>query len=86
MDQEVVNIADAKKRFSWLVGQVAHGKKKVLITKRGKPMARLVPVIDRDAHLADAKGWLEDDDPFFDLMTGIIQARDAHQPRVFRHE
>ena len=65
MSAETINIAEAKKRFSALIGQVAYGKKEILITKRGKPMARIVPAIESETHLGDAKGWLENDDPFF---------------------
>jgi len=43
MIDERVNIAEAKKHFSELVGQVAYGGKHILITKGGKPMARLIP-------------------------------------------
>ncbi|RLD99371.1 MAG: type II toxin-antitoxin system prevent-host-death family antitoxin [Aquificota bacterium] len=38
---------EAKTRFSSLLEEVAKGKK-VLITKRGKPVAQLVPVESRD--------------------------------------
>jgi antitoxin (DNA-binding transcriptional repressor) of toxin-antitoxin stability system len=40
MTEETVNVAEAKKHFSELLGQVAYGKKHILITKRGKPIAR----------------------------------------------
>lgn len=84
MKEEIINITDAKKHFSEIIGQVAFGKKHVLITKRGKPMARLVPVHDSRPHLAEAKGWLDDDDPFFSLIEEIIEAREPHLPRVFK--
>ena len=38
---------EAKTRFSSLLEEVAKGKR-VLITKRGKPVAQLVPVESRD--------------------------------------
>ena len=84
MTEETVNIAEAKKHFSELLGQVAYGKKQILITKRGKPMARLVPADEINMHLGDAKGWLEDDDPFFDAIDRIIQERSKHVPRILR--
>ena len=67
MIQETINIADAKKHFSDLLGRVAYGKEQIIITKRGKPMARLVPTDINDKHLAQAKGWLKEDDPFLKL-------------------
>ena len=82
MIEETVNIAKAKKHFSELLGQVAFGKKHILITKRGKPMARLVPADEIDTHLGNAKGWLEDDDPFFDTIDEIVADRSRHVPRI----
>lgn len=84
MTEETVNVAEAKKHFSDLLGQVAFGKKNILITKRGKPMARLVPVDEPDTHLGKAKGWLEGDDPFFDFIDRVIQDRTKHVPRVLK--
>ena len=34
-------------------------------------MARLVPADEIDAHLSQAKGWLEDDDFFLMLWRGL---------------
>jgi prevent-host-death family protein len=84
MTEKTINVAEAKKHFSELLGQVAYGKKHILITKRGKPMARLVPADEIDKHLSDAKGWLEDDDPFFDAIDRIIEERTKHVPRILR--
>ena len=84
MTEMTVNIAKAKKYFSELVGQVAFGKKHILITKRGKPMARLVPADEIDKHLSEAKGWLENDDPFFDAIDGILKERTKHVPRILK--
>ena len=78
-------MAEAKKRFSELLGQVAYGKKQILITKKGKPMARLVPSTeDKDLHLGHAKGWLEEDDPFFGVIEEIVAKRSEHVPRVLK--
>ena len=84
MSEKTINVAEAKKHFSELLGQVAFGKKHILITKRGKPMARLVPADEPDRHLSRAKGWLEGDDPFFDEIDRIVQDRTKHVPRVLK--
>lgn len=39
-----VNVAEAKQHLSDLLGRVAYGKETITITRRGKPMAKLVPV------------------------------------------
>ena len=47
-------------------------------------MARLVPADEIDIHLCNAKGWLENDDPFFDTIDRIIQDRSKHVPRIVK--
>ena len=82
MSPQTISIADAKKHFSDLVGRVAYGKEQIIITKRGKPMARLIPTDAYGKHLAQAKGWLEEDDPFFKTMENIVQSRASHNSRL----
>ncbi len=85
MNEESINVAEAKKHLSELLGRVAYGKQEILITKRGKPMARLAPVENSsDLHLGYAKGWLKDDDPFFNVIEGIIKKRSMHIPRILK--
>ncbi len=84
MHEETINVAEAKKHLSEILGRVAYGKQYILITKRGKPMARLVPVQENDLPLCDSKGWLENDDPFFDILEGIIKKRPKHIPRILK--
>lgn len=77
-----VGVADAKKWLSELLGRVAYGGETITIVKRGRPMARLVPVAGPGAgHLAHVKGWLEDDDPFLAAMDEIVSARHARPAR-----
>jgi prevent-host-death family protein len=81
---ESVNVAEAKKRFSDLLGRVAYGGETVVITRRGRPMAKLVPhgVTGEEGSLAAVRGWLADDDPFFERIDTIVGARARHRPRV----
>lgn len=79
---KTASIAEAKARLSELVGEVAHAGHSVVITKRGRPMARLVPLPGAaTAHPAQLKGWLEDDDPFFNTVDDIIAERVGHKSR-----
>jgi prevent-host-death family protein len=78
-----LNVAEAKRRLSELIGRVAFGHETVLITRRGKPMARLAPIgAAPSPHLADVRGWLDDDDPFLAEVDEIIARRASHKPRV----
>jgi len=82
MNQQTVSIVEAKKHFSNLIGRVAYGKEEIVITKKGKPMALLSPVKENNKHLSEAKGWLEEGDPFFRIIESIIKNRNAHTPRL----
>jgi prevent-host-death family protein len=81
-----LNAAEAKRRFSELLGRVAYGGVTVLITRRGRPMARLVPVTGPEgaSRLSDVAGWLENDDPFFAALDAITDERERHVPRGLR--
>jgi prevent-host-death family protein len=81
---ESVNVADAKRRFSDLLGRVAYGGETVLITRRGRPMAKLVPpeAPPGAEPLGSFAGWLEEDDPYFAIVDEIVTSRGRHQPRV----
>lgn len=74
--------AEAKRLFADLLGRVAYGGETIVIERRGKPMAKLVPVDREFRQLAQVQGWLDDDDPFFDAIDQAVQARSAHIPRV----
>ena len=86
MTEETINVAEVKKHLSEILGRVAYGKKQILITKRGKPMARLIPVEGNEQHLGDAQGWLDDDDPFFDNIDRIVKDRSKHTPRILKEK
>jgi prevent-host-death family protein len=85
---ESVNVAEAKRRLSDLLGRVAYGGESVLITRRGRPMARLVPPEPPDAGegLAEVRGWLADEDPFFDHVDRAVEGRARHRPRAYAKE
>ncbi len=65
IEQRKVNVAEAKKKFSELLGRVAFGKETIIVTKRGKPLVEIIPFQKKKKHPADVKGWLDNDDSFF---------------------
>ncbi len=78
-----INVAEAKRSLSELLGRVAFAGETVIITRRGRPMAKLVPVEDAgDGRLTDVRGWLDEDDPFFSAVDACVGARSEHAPRV----
>lgn len=80
---KTTTVANAKARLSELIGQVAHAGDSVVITRRGRPMAKLVPVgAPARRHPAKVKGWLDKDDPFFDAVDEIVAERAKRKPRA----
>ena len=80
-----VGVAEAKKHLSDLLGRVAYGGETVVITRRGRPMAKLVPpAADESEGLAAVRGWLDEDDPLFASVEAIVAARATHRPRISR--
>lgn len=77
-----INVAEAKRGFSDLVGRVAHAGETFVITRRGRPMAQLSPLAAEAKPVGEVRGWLEDDDPFFDAIDDVVSRRQAHPPRV----
>ncbi len=78
------SVAEAKKHFSELLGRVAFGGERIMIAKRGKTLAMLVPpsLEPGEDHPGKVEGWLENNDPFFQIMDEIGRHRQEHLPRV----
>lgn len=86
MNNKTFNVAEAKKHLSEILGRVAYGGERITISKRGKPLAILIPPSESSSedHLVKTKGWLENDDPFFKLMDQVVRDRATHIPRVLK--
>jgi prevent-host-death family protein len=55
--EKAVSAADANRRFSELLRTVKRGRS-VLVTSHGKPVARIVPVVEDDRTMASARSAL----------------------------
>ena len=79
-----VSVANAKRGFSDLLGRVAYGGETIVITRRGRPMAKLVPVDEKPPVAPDlaSRGWLDENDPFFEIVEDIVTKRKQHTPRA----
>ena len=80
----MLNVAEAKRSFSDLLGRVAYGGETIVIARRGKPIAKIVPFSEAlpAKRLVEVKGWLEDEDPFFSAIDEIVSSRSGHVPRA----
>lgn len=71
---ETVNMHEAKTQLSRLVAAVENGEEFV-IARRGRPAARLVPVVPKKRVLGSMKGtWPELGDDFFAALDDDEQA------------
>ncbi len=80
------SVAEAKKHFSDLLGRVAFAGESITISKRGKPLAMLIPSNKEPAedHLSKVEGWLDDNDPFSHIIDQMVHDRRKHVPRMRR--
>ncbi len=80
------SVAEAKKHFSDLLGRVAYAGESIIISKRGKPLAMLVPSTGEppEDHLSKVEGWLDSDDSFFHIVDQTVHDRGKHAPRIQR--
>ena len=66
-----MSIAETRQHLSEILGKVAYGGEAFVITKKGRPMAKLVPIPKTKSSsklpktLGEIKGGLPDDHPFF---------------------
>jgi hypothetical protein len=47
-------------------------------------MVRLIPADEINKELRNARGWLNNDDPFFDTINSIIDERSKHVRLIFK--
>lgn len=84
-----VSVADTRQHLSEILGKVAYGGEAFLITKKGRPMAQLMPIVQakslssdkKPKTLGDIKGWLDDDDPFFQNLELIRNLSRKQNPK-----
>jgi prevent-host-death family protein len=69
---KIISVAEARQNLADVLGEVAFGKQTFLITKKGKPVARIVPIEGREGapprSLGEISGWLDANDPFFENL------------------
>ena len=84
MTKKAISLAEAKSHLSELVIRAAYGNEEFLITRHGKPAALLTSARPKGerAHLADARGWLDDDDPFFECLEAARRESRNRGPRI----
>lgn len=69
MTTTVINTVDAKEQFTDLVNRVAHNNERVILTRRGKEIAVLIPIDDLKV--------LQDSQDKYDLREAIESLKEA---------
>lgn len=85
---KAVGVAEAKAKFSELLGRVAHRGERIVVQRRGKAVAALVPMTDLPQGKSEPEhDWLDDivglcaDCPdFCDTLDEIVAERQQEQP------
>lgn len=70
MTTTLMNTADAKEQFTDLVNRVAHSKERIILTRRGKEIAAIIPLEDL-ALLAES----QDKSDLRDAIEALKEAR-----------
>ena len=78
---KTVTVRDLQRKIKECIDEAQRDR--VIITRRGKPVAKISPLEDSPTHLGQVKGWLEDSDPFFGALEEIVSNRAQHRPRIW---
>ncbi len=74
--ETVFSLTEAKSKFSDIINRIIYRKEKIMITKKGKKVAVILPIEEfkkfEENGLIEAKGALADLDETVDEMLGII--------------
>ena len=86
-----MGVAEVKRRFADVVGQVVHGGRRVIVERRGRPVVAIVPL--EDAGVASRPGERltkavgcggADGESFRELMAKVVAARRRCRAGMFR--
>jgi prevent-host-death family protein len=81
--QKTLSVAEARQRFAEVLGKVAYASEEFIITRKGKPVAKIIPYVasagDHPRTLAEIKGWVDAEDNFFQALASI--RKHSRKPR-----
>jgi prevent-host-death family protein len=82
-----MGVAEFKRRFSDIIGEVSRGGDRIIVERRGKPLAAFVPLDQVDTRtpgqrLAAVVGFGgADGDEFCEFMNEVVRERRNRMPR-----
>ena len=84
-----MGVAEVKRNFADVVGEVVHTGRRIIVERRGRPMVAIVPLEAREQaltpgqRLASAVGSGEPEDADFErFMAEVVRARRRRLPRA----
>ena len=82
----VFSLSDAKAKFSDIINRIIYKKEKILITKKGKKVAVIIPIDELEKYqekgLIEASGALADlDDTVDEMVDRIYESREMEKSR-----
>ena len=88
MKEKHMGVAEVKRNFADVIGQVVHGKQRIIVKRRGRPVVAIVPLEQAredkrpGQRLAAAIGCAgEDGAAFQELMAQVVAKRRRRLPR-----
>jgi len=88
MTDKHMGVAEVKRRFADVVGEVVHGGKRIIVERRGRPVVAIVPLSQsselrtpgqRLANVVGCGG--KEGEEFRKLMQGVLARRHRRLPR-----
>jgi prevent-host-death family protein len=88
MSDKHMGVAEVKRRFADVIGEVMHAKRRIIVERRGRPVVAIVPLEEATdtrtpgQRLAEVLGFGgEDGDRFFEEMKQVVRERHKRMPR-----
>jgi len=83
---EHMSVAEVKRRFADVIGKVQHGDTRIVVERRGKPVAEIGPVGEAGVHAGRELAKLigtggREGAEFHEMMCQIVQERRGRPPR-----
>jgi prevent-host-death family protein len=89
MTDKHMGVAEVKRNFADVLGQVMFGKQRIIVERRGRPVVAIVPLEEpltgetSGTRLAAAAGFGEEaGEAFYEEMQRIIKQRRERKPRL----
>jgi len=94
MADKHMGVAEVKRRFADVIGEVMHAKRRIIVERRGRPVVAIVPLDDAPEdtrtpgqRLAEVIGFGGDEgDRFYEEMKQVVRDRHKRMPRPLPKE